>query len=86
MTHFVHCSDYVVLGYDSRIVSVELLEDGFEFLVVEEGLHVKGCDEELGVVDALVAKVVDLGDDLVYPVLGYVDVAFQNGLLELFSA
>jgi len=36
MTNFVHCSDYVFFGDHSGTVSVELIENSLELVVVQE--------------------------------------------------
>jgi hypothetical protein len=58
LTDFVHGSDDVFLGNDSRIVRIELIEDCLKRCVIHELEHVHSCNQELSIVNFLVAKVV----------------------------
>lgn len=74
VAYFVHGCDYV-LGRDmSRTVRVELIENCLQLVIVHEGLHVQRRHQELRVVNLIIAKVVDLCDDLVDLIISHVEV------------
>ena len=62
--NFVHGSNNVGLGDVAAAIGVEGLEDRLQLVVVHEAADVERRHQELGVVDLLVSKVVNLVDDL----------------------
>ena len=56
--YFIHRCHDVVRCDAARAVCVELVENGLQFVVIHEGLHVKRRHQELGVVYLFVAEVV----------------------------
>ena len=85
VAYFVHGCHYV-LGRDmSRTVRVELIENCLQLVIVHEGLHVQRRHQELRVVDLIIAKVVDLCDDLVYLIIGHVEVRLHERRSQLLG-
>lgn len=85
VAHFRQCRHNILARNVSRIVSIELVEDGIQLVLVEEGFHVEGSCEELRVIDFVITKVIDFFDNLLDLVIRHVQVHGLNSLLELLS-
>jgi len=59
----------------ARVISVKLIEDGKEFLLVEEVIEVDGGTQELRVIYLAITRVVHLLDDIVYLLIRHFHVA-----------
>ena len=85
MTNFVHSSDYVFFCDHTRSVSIELIKNSLELIIIQKGLDIKSSDQEFSVVDFSVSEIVNFTDDLFDLFLWNIDIRLLNSDFKLFS-
>jgi hypothetical protein len=85
MPNFIHSGDDVVLGNEARAVSVELIEESLQLVLVEEGLHIESRCQELRVVNFLIAVIVNLVNNSIHFFLGDGQVAVLDCNAQFFQ-